>query len=479
MKLQELLDGIEIKNGYSFNPEIANVTDDSRKVRNSSAFVCIKGSRNNGNDYARKAVERGAAVVICEHDIGIRNCVIVGDARKAYAVMCANYYGNCHRKLKMIAVTGTNGKTTTSFIIKKILEENGYKVGLISTVEVVIGNERYPANLTTPDPLTLHRYYYMMKLAGCDVCITEVSSQALVQQRTYGIDFAIGVFTNLSREHLDYHKSMEDYARAKAILMQNCDVAVINSDDKFAPLMLESAKGKTVTYGTDGNADVCASEIGLNHDGVEYKLTCGGKSYDITYNVIGKFSVYNSLAALTVGIIMNVDMKRAIRAVAETKTVRGRTEKIKNNRGINILIDFAHTPDSLENVLKAVGDIYDKRLITVFGCGGDRDRTKRPIMGEIACKYSDVVYVTSDNPRTEDPERIIDDIVAGLDKGSYVRIKDRTEAIRAALVEAKPGDTVLIAGKGHEKYQIIGTEKIHYDEREIVKQILDNGANFE
>lgn len=473
MRLQELLDGIEIKNGYSLNPEISNVTDDSRKVRNSSAFVCIKGKRNDGCDYARKAVERGAAVVICDSDIGVKNCIVVDNAREAYAIMCANYYGNCHRRLKMIGVTGTNGKTTTSFIIKKILENNGYKVGMISTVEVVIGNEKYPADYTTPDPSVLHRYFYMMKMAGCDVCVMEVSSQALAQKRTYGINFDIGVFTNLSREHLDYHGTMEDYAKAKALLMKNSDVSVINSDDDWAQFMKENAKGKVVTYGINSQSDLKAENIKLDFDKVEYSLTSNGESFDIVYNVIGRFSVYNSLAALAVGIIMKADMKRAVKAVAETVNVKGRVEKIKNSRGINVLIDFAHTPDSLKNVLKTVKDIYDKRLITVFGCGGDRDKSKRAVMGMIACEYSDLVYVTSDNPRTENPDKIIDDIVKDLDEGSYIRITDRTQAIKAALAEAEEGDTVLIAGKGHEKYQILGKEKIHFDEREIVKQILE------
>lgn len=473
MRLQELLDGIEIKNGYSLNPEISNVTDDSRKVRNSSAFVCIKGKRNDGCDYARKAVERGAAVVICDSDIGVKNCIVVDNAREAYAIMCANYYGNCHRRLKMIGVTGTNGKTTTSFIIKKILENNGYKVGMISTVEVVIGNEKYPADYTTPDPSVLHRYFYMMKMAGCDVCVMEVSSQALAQKRTYGINFDIGVFTNLSREHLDYHGTMEDYAKAKALLMKNSDVSVINSDDDWAQFMKENAKGKVVTYGINSQSDLKAENIKLDFDKVEYSLTSNGESFDIVYNVIGRFSVYNSLAALAVGIIMKADMKRAVKAVAETGNVKGRVEKIKNSRGINVLIDFAHTPDSLKNVLKTVKDIYDKRLITVFGCGGDRDKSKRAVMGMIACEYSDLVYVTSDNPRTENPDKIIDDIVKDLDEGSYIRITDRTQAIKAALAEAEEGDTVLIAGKGHEKYQILGKEKIHFDEREIVKQILE------
>lgn len=478
MKLYELLDGVEVLGGYPLNPEISSVTDDSRKVRNSSVFVCVKGKKNDGHDYARKALERGAAVVICDHNIGIRNCIVVENTREAYALMCANYYGNCHRKLKMIGVTGTNGKTTTTFIIKKILEENGYKVGVIGTVDVMIGNEKYPSDYTTPNPCVLHRYLYMMKMAGCDVCIIEASSQALSQERTYGIHFDIGVFTNLTREHLDYHGSMEEYAKAKAILMRNSSVCIINADDSFAEMMKRNAAEKVVTFAIDGNADIKAENVKLNHGGVVYTLACESGRYEIAYDVIGKFSVYNSLAALAVGIVMKVDMKRAVRAVAEMKTVRGRIEKIPNNRNIHILIDFAHTPDSLENVLKTVRDIYDKRIITVFGCGGDRDRTKRPLMGRIACKYSDLVYVTSDNPRTEDPERIIDDIVGNIDKNNYIRTADRTQAIKAAIVEAEPGDTVLIAGKGHERYQILGTEKIHYDEREIVKQILDNGANF-
>lgn len=478
MKLYELLDGVEVRGGYPLNPEISSVTDDSRKVRNSSVFVCVKGKKNDGHDYARKALERGAAVVICDHNIGIRNCIVVENTREAYALMCANYYGNCHRKLKMIGVTGTNGKTTTTFIIKKILEENGYKVGVIGTVDVMIGNEKYPSDYTTPNPSVLHRYLYMMKMAGCDVCIIEASSQALSQERTYGIHFDIGVFTNLTREHLDYHGSMEEYAKAKAILMRNSSVCIINADDSFAEMMKRNAAEKVVTFAIDGNADIKAENVKFNHGGVVYTLACESGRYEIAYDVIGKFSVYNSLAALAVGIVMKVDMKRAVRAVAEMKTVRGRIEKIPNNRNIHILIDFAHTPDSLENVLKTVRDIYDKRIITVFGCGGDRDRTKRPLMGRIACKYSDLVYVTSDNPRTEDPEQIIDDIVGNIDKNNYIRTADRTQAIKAAIVEAEPGDTVLIAGKGHERYQILGTEKIHYDEREIVKQILDNGANF-
>lgn len=477
MRLHELLDGIETKTGYTLNPEISNVTDDSRNVRKSSAFVCIKGNKHDGHNYAKKALEKGAAIVICDHDIGISKSIVVDDTRKAYALMCANYYGNCHRKMKMIGVTGTNGKTTTAFIIKNILEENGYKVGLIGTVGVQIGKEKYPADYTTPDSATLHRYFYMMKMAGCDVCVCEVSSQSLSQQRVYGISFDISVFTNLSREHLDYHRNMEAYAEAKARLMKISDVCVINADDGYADFMRHNAKNKVITYAIASDADVKAENVRLLHDGVSYTLRTAKGAFDISYGVIGEFSVYNSMAALVACSVMNVDARRAVKAVAQTSNVCGRTEKVENNRGINIIIDFAHTPDSLENVLKTVKNIYDKRIITVFGCGGDRDKTKRPIMGETACRYSDLVYVTSDNPRTEDPQKIIDDIVKDLDRHSYVRIADRTEAIRAAVLEAKPGDTVLIAGKGHEKYQIKGTQKFRYDEREIIRKILNDEAN--
>lgn len=478
MKLQDLLNGIEKKSRYTLNPEINNVTDDSRKVRNASVFVCIKGNKIDGHEFARKAIERGAAVVICDHDVGIKNSIIVENTRKAYAVMCANFYGNCHKQMKMIGVTGTNGKTTTSFIIKSILEENGYKVGVIGTVEILIGSEKYPSEYTTPDPAVLHRYIYMMKMAGCDVCIMETSSQALDQLRNYGINYDIGIFTNLSREHLDYHKDMDEYAEAKTALMRNSDVCIINADDGYCDLMKKNAKDKVVTYSIDAFSDYKAENVNLHHNGVAYTLKTQNGDCEVSYGVIGKFSVYNSLSALCVAFVMQLDMKRSLKAVAEMSNVKGRIERVPNERGIHILIDFAHTPDSLENVLKTVKNIYDRRLIVVFGCGGDRDKTKRPVMGQIACKYADVVYITSDNPRTEDPDRIIEDITMGLKGDSYVKITDRTEAIKAAIVEAQPGDAIVIAGKGHENYQIIGTEKVHYDEREVIRGILDNEANF-
>lgn len=477
MKLRELLNGIETKTDYVQNPEITMVTDDSRKVRNSSAFICIEGSEHDGHDFAHRALEKGASVVICERDLGIKNSIIVENTREAYALLCANFYGNRHRQMKLIGITGTNGKTTTSFILKRILEENGYKVGVIGTLGAVIGAEQYPLEHTTPNPSILHRFFYMMWLAGCDVCVMEVSSQALAKQRLYGVEFDIGIFTNLTAEHLDYHKDMESYALAKAKLMQNSRICVINADDPYADFMKQNAGGEILTYAIDGKADITAEEITLSRNGVDYTLKTQGVSLRVDYGSVGKFSVYNSMAALAAAQLMSLNTDRCLKGVAEAQTVKGRMEKVPNKRGINIFIDFAHTPDSLENALKTLKKLYSGRLIVVFGCGGDRDKSKRPIMGKIAASYADTVYVTSDNPRTEELDEIIDDIVSELDEGSYIRQRDRAEAINEAVCEAKTGDTVLIAGKGHEKYQIIKTEKLRFDEREIIRKILDNEAN--
>ena len=478
MKLKALLQDVETKSVYTFDPEITNVTDNSSKVRRQGLFVCIKGNSFDGHDFAQKAMDRGAVAVICERDIGIKNSIIVEDSRKAYAQICSAFYSKAHKKLRMIAVTGTNGKTTTSYIIKKILESSGLKTGLIGTVNVTIGKERYPADLTTPDPVDLHRYLMLMNIAGCDACVMEVSSQALEQERVYGINFDCAVFTNLSPEHLDYHKTMQNYARAKSKLFEMSKVSVINSDDEYAPLMLRSSAGKTYTYGTDENADFRAEKICLSADGVDYSLSYKGKAYRVAFPGMGIFSVSNSLAAVSAASVLGVDIPKAIREAERFEGISGRMEKIDNSFGINIIIDYAHTPASLENAAKTLKEIYDGRLITVFGCGGDRDKDKRPMMGKIACENSDFVFITSDNPRTENPEMIINDILSGINTKNYYRITDRKLAIKSALYSAVKGDTVLIAGKGHEKYQIIGNQKIYFNEREIIRKLLEDKARF-
>ncbi|MBP9988642.1 MAG: UDP-N-acetylmuramoyl-L-alanyl-D-glutamate--2,6-diaminopimelate ligase [Ruminococcus sp.] len=475
MKLSALLQDVETNSFYTANQEIINITDKIENVMRSGMFVCIKGNNSDGHGFVHKALDKGAAAIICEKELGCDNCIVVDDTRKAYAKICANFYGNRHRDMTMIGITGTNGKTTTSFVLKKILEDSGYKVGLIGTVSVMIGDEIYPASLTTPDPAELHRYIMMMYIAHCDVCIMEVSSQALSQQRVLGIDFRIGIFTNLSPEHLDYHKSLENYADAKAILMQNSEVCLINADDDYSDFMSGKAKKHIVTYGVD-NGNIRAEKIRLSSEGVSYTLKIKDNDYNVIFDSMGIFSVYNSMAALSAAKLMGVNMDRAMRSVSRFDGIAGRMESIKNNRGVNVVVDYAHTPASLESALKALKQACTGRLITVFGCGGDRDSSKRPVMGKTACKYSDEVYVTSDNPRNENPEKIISEIVSDITGNKPICIPERTMAIKAALENAKSGDTVLIAGKGHEKYQIIGNEKIYYNEREFVKTILERGC---
>ncbi|MBR6531421.1 MAG: UDP-N-acetylmuramoyl-L-alanyl-D-glutamate--2,6-diaminopimelate ligase [Clostridia bacterium] len=478
MKLQALLQDVETKSVYTLNPDITNISDDTRKIRRSGLFVCIKGNNHDGHAFAQKALDKGAEVIICERDIGIKNSIIVEDSRKAYALICSAFYGSAHKEMRMLGVTGTNGKTTVSYLIKKILDDAGCKTGLIGTVNVVIGKEKYPADLTTPDPADLHRYLMLMKIAGCDTCIMEVSSQALDQDRAYGINFDYSVYTNLSPEHLDYHRTMEDYAKAKAKLFETSKISVVNADDRYSLYMLENSVGKTYTYGVSDTADFSADKIRMTTDGVSYRMTDKGEEYHVSFESLGVFSVYNSLAALSVARVMGLNTDKAVRSVSRFGGILGRMERVENSFGINIIIDYAHTPDSLTNVLKTLRSLYNGRLITVFGCGGDRDKEKRPLMGEAACNLSDFVFVTSDNPRTENPEEIINDITVTLPKNKYFRITDRTLAIKSALYSARAGDTVLIAGKGHEKYQILGTQKIYFNEREIIKKLLEDKARF-
>lgn len=477
MKLRALLQDVETKSVYTANPDISCVTDSTEKIRYGGAFVCIQGENTDGHSFAKKALEKGAAVIICQRDLGIENSIVVEDTRKAYALMCANFYGNCHRKLKLIGITGTNGKTTTSFILRKILEDSGYKTGLIGTVSVLIGDETYPADLTTPDPADLHRYFMLMNIAGCDACVMEVSSQALSQQRVYGIEYEVSVFTNLTPEHLDYHRTMESYSRAKAVLFENSRSAVINGDDGYSKMMKAACTGRVITYGTE-NTDIRAEKIRLDCDGVTYSLYTPETDYPVSVGMMGRFSVYNSMAALSVAYMLGADMNRAVRSVSRLEGIRGRMEKIENSLGINVIIDYAHTPDSLENALKTIRSVYDGRIITVFGCGGDRDKSKRKLMGRTAYELSDKVFVTSDNPRTEKPEAIIEEITDGLPSENLFKITDRTQALKSALNSAATGDTVLAAGKGHEKYQILGTQKIYYDEREIIRKLLEDKARY-
>ena len=473
MKLSLLLKQVPVQNTYE-DREITFITDDSRKIQPGCAFVCIKGNHFDGHDAAFDAVRRGAAAVIVQHSVGCEGEVITSNTRAAYSLMCAAFFGEPAKKLRLIGVTGTNGKTTTTFLIKEILDMFGKKSGLIGTVVNMIDRQTEPAALTTPESFALQQLFAKMVQAGCEYCVMEVSSQALSQGRVEGCMFEVAVFTNLTQDHLDYHGNFENYAAAKAILFSQCKKAVLNSDDPAWHRMIRDSSCPYVTYAQKQQADYRAAEIQYAQTGVRYQLRHAEQCFDTAIGIPGEFSVYNSLCAITALAELGFSLADVVEKAAKVRGVKGRIEVVPTDTDYVVIIDYAHSPDGLENILKAVRPITKGRVLTVFGCGGDRDRTKRPLMGKVAASLSDYLFVTSDNPRTEQPEAIIADILAGLKDCSVPMVVEpsRTLAIQAALNEAKAGDTVLLAGKGHETYQILGTEKIHYDEREIVRDIL-------
>lgn len=476
MKISEVMNGIKSYDIYE-DREVTFITDDSRKVTEGSIFVCIKGARFDGHDVAAQMLEKGAVCVVCERDMGLPNQIVVENTRKAISLMCANYFGRPADKLKLIGITGTNGKTTTAFLIKNMLKKLGNKSGLIGTVKNMAGDKEYPAALTTPESFELHSLFNEMVNEGCEYCVMEVSSQALAQYRVEGLHFAAGIFTNLTQDHLDYHGSFENYAEAKSMLFTESDICILNLDDEHAMSMLRNTEGRMVTYSVNQDeSDYTAKYIRYKNDGIEYELVTMGYVERVRVGIPGEFTVYNSMAAAVTLIELGFDFSEVLYALSLSEGVKGRIEVVPTDTDYTVIIDYAHSPDGLENIISSLRKIAKARIITVFGCGGDRDRTKRPIMGSIAAKLSDVIVVTSDNPRTEDPDAIIEDILTGI-KGSKVRKiveTDRTKAIRAALEEAETDDIVLLAGKGHETYQIFGTEKIHYDEREVVRDILSD-----
>lgn len=473
MKLSQLLNGIEVLNDFR-DVEILDVTQDSRTVKEGSLFVCVKGNTFDGHSVAAQMMEKGAPAVVCEKDLGIENQIIVSDTRAVFSRICANYYGNPADKLKLIGLTGTNGKTTTTFLIKQILENMGKKVGLIGTVQNMVGSEVYPAKYTTPDPYELQKLFKLMVDAGCEYCVMEVSSQALVQGRVNGLRFYIGAFTNLTQDHLDYHKTFENYFNAKRILFENCEIAVTNADDKYGLKIVENLPVKVYTYAANtNNADYVAKNVRFLPNGVEYELVCDyiGR---VHCSIPGRFSVYNSLCAASIALAMGIHFGDVVKSVPLCDGVKGRIEVVPCNRDFTIIIDYAHSPDGLENIITSLKEIAKGRVVTLFGCGGDRDKSKRPLMGEIASRLSDFCIVTSDNPRSENPSEIIKDILAGMQNCStpYEVVENRKEAIRFAIENAKTDDMILLAGKGHETYQILPTGTIHFDEREVVAEIL-------
>ncbi len=472
MKLSQLLG--ELPYGVH-DVEITDVTNDSRKVAPGMAFVCINGTNIDGHKYAVAAANKGAVAVIAEHNVGVCSQVIVPDTKYAYAKMCSALYGNPKDQLKLIGVTGTNGKTTTTFLIKNILEQFGKKVGLIGTIHNMICDAVIPTENTTPDAHELHRIFREMVDAGCEYAVMEVSSHALEQERVAGLRFAAGVFTNLTQDHLDYHLTMDNYVLAKKKLFSMTDVAVINSDDKYAKQMIDGIPCAVSTYAVDDKcAEYRALDLNYRADGVSFSLENGGRVIDVSVRTPGRFSVYNALAAAGCIATLGFDLQETLKYLSRSVGVKGRAEVVETGRDFTVIIDYAHTPDGLENVLNTFNEIKTDRLVVLFGCGGDRDATKRPRMGKIAAQLADYCIVTSDNPRTEDPAGIIDDILVGMKdtKTPYTVIENRREAIHYAVKNAQKGDIIVLAGKGHETYQIIMTAKNHFDEREIVQEAL-------
>lgn len=474
MKLSQILKGVKVLNTYD-DVEVTDVTQDSRLVKEGFLFVCVKGAAFDGHSFAEEMLEKGAAAVVVERDLGLENQIIVENSRASFSPICANFYGNPAQKLKLIGLTGTNGKTTTTFLTKQILENAGKKVGLIGTVQNMIGDEVYPAKYTTPDPYELQKLFAMMVEAECEYCVMEVSSQALAQGRVNGLRFAVGAFTNLTQDHLDYHKTWENYFNSKRILFENCDAAVTNADDENGLKIVEGLDfDKLVTYAVNtNNASYIAKNVSFKASGVEYELV--GDTIGRCYCPIpGRFSVYNSLCAAAIALALGIEFEQVLMAIRKSNGVKGRIEVVPCDRDFTIIIDYAHSPDGLENIITSLQEIAKGRVVTVFGCGGDRDKTKRPKMGRIAAELSDFCVVTSDNPRSENPSEIIKDILEGM-KGidtPYEVVEQRRDAIKYAIENAKKDDIILLAGKGHETYQILPTGTIHFDEREVVAEIL-------
>ena len=481
MKLKELLKGIDVIAATAdLEMEIPHVRYDSRAVENGDLFVAVTGYAVDGHKFIPSVMEKGAAAVICERvPEGEIPYVLVEDSRRSLAALGANFCGRPAEKMTMVAVTGTNGKTSTTYLLKAILEQaRGAKVGLIGTNQNMIGDTVIPTERTTPGPFEAQELFGEMYAAGCTHVVMETSSHALVQGRIHGVHYDIGIFTNLTQDHLDYHHTMEEYCDAKAILFRNCRLGVVNADDVWVPRLLKDASCEVLTYAKNADADLRAEEITLAADHISFTAVTKEKRVPIRVNIPGGFMVYNTLDVLGAALGLGISLEESAKVLATVPPVKGRVEVVPTpGKDYTILIDYAHTSDSLENVLSTVQGFAKGRTVALFGCGGDRDRTKRPLMGAAAAEYADFVVVTTDNPRTEKPADIIADILPGLSgtKTPYVVVEDRIEAIHYCMDHAQPGDVIVLCGKGHETYQEINHVKHHMDEREIVADYLKAG----
>jgi len=478
MKLEQLLKDIKVvKTNLDLSLEIGDVVYDSRKVTPGSLFVAVAGFATDGNRYIPMALEKGAVAVVTAAEPGVDvPYVQVESDRLALALIGRNFYGDPAASMKLIGVTGTNGKTSSTLLLKHVVETVlGAKVGLMGTMENMIGQVRLPAERTTPESFELQGLLAKMRDAGCQYAIMEVSSHAVALDRVAGLHFAVAAFTNLTEDHLDFHKTMENYCAAKAQLFTRCEKAVANRDDSWFDAMCQNATAPVLATSAKGKADLYAEDVELRADGIAFTAVAGEHRVPVRVGIPGKFTVYNALTVLGTALQLGISLEDTAKALETAKGVCGRVEVVPTpGKPYTVLIDYAHTPDGLENVLSSVRDFCKGRLIAVFGCGGDRDPIKRPIMGRIGTDIADIAIITSDNPRTEDPMVIISDIVAGVDpaKKNYKVVENRPSAIRLAMDIGEKNDIIVLAGKGHETYQEINGIKHPLDEREVVASYL-------
>ncbi|MDT3696154.1 MAG: UDP-N-acetylmuramoyl-L-alanyl-D-glutamate--2,6-diaminopimelate ligase [Ignavibacterium sp.] len=465
--------------------DVADIVYDSRKVQKNSVFVAIKGFSNDGHRFLLEAITKGAIAVVVENNEALPDDLIthsqiakilVKDSRKALAELSKGFYKNPTSTLKLIGITGTNGKTTSAFILKNIFQSNGYKSGLIGTIANYIGNEKVDSKLTTPESNDLNKMFYEMIQAGCEYAVMEVSSHSLVLNRVYGLDFKTAVFSNITSDHLDFHKSFDDYLKAKKILFDNLNsnsFAIINKDDKNSGQIVNDSRAEVFTYGISDGSDFKIKNIIYDLTGTDFTITHKNVDYKIHTSLIGVFNAYNAASAFAAALCLGFSTDKIVKGIESVPQVPGRFEVLGKGKK-KIIVDYSHTADSLEKALQAIREIVKdkKQVVTVFGCGGDRDKTKRPLMGKIASELSDKVFVTSDNPRTENPISIIEDIKKGISKNNFEIEQNREEAIKKAIQNSNESAVVLIAGKGHESYQEINGVRNHFSDQEVALKYL-------
>lgn len=488
MKISQLVNQIDIEADLclewdgAVDAEIKSLAFNTKDITPGSLFFCIVGMNVDGHDFAEEAISKGAVALVTCRDINISKdngvaIIRVKDTRKAMSILSAGFFGNPARKIHLIGITGTNGKTTSSFMMKSILEHTGVSTGILGTIYNKIGDHIVEAKRTTPESMDLQKLFGDMAEQGVHSCVMEVSSHSLELSRVYGVPFKVGIFTNLTQDHLDYHGTMENYFKAKLKLFDQCEAGVFNLDDAYGKRAYqETTCGTKYSFGIDAGVecDVYADQITVTGEGSIFTLHIKDKSLPVSLSLPGKFNIYNALGCLTAALCQGIEAEEAVKGLMKLKNVPGRSEKINTTRGVTFVIDYAHSPDGIINILKTAREYTEGRLTIVFGCGGDRDRTKRSIMGRAAGSLADYCIVTSDNPRSEDPEAIIEEILPGVKETGckFSVFADRTRAIEHAVATAKSKDVVIIAGKGHETYQILKDKTIHYDEREILKELL-------